>query len=159
MQSPLEKSKAMPSAAPCMKILSYACITDGGRSPWVVKTDSPQELETMSARWPSTIFASAASRSLSTQELAATVITLESGARPCAISTSSDSSLVSPPPHWSRAVHCDGSVISEYCPGANGLSPWFVEYWFASASMVDEAYQLTMAIVAPLPVRPAFVTP
>ncbi len=147
MQSPLEKSKAMPSAAPCMKILSYACITDGGRSPWVVKTDSPQELETMSARWPSTIFASAASRSLSKQELAATVMTLASGARPCAISTSSDSSLVSPPPHWSR------------CPGANGLSPWFVEYWFASASMVDEAYQLTMAIVAPLPVRPAFVTP
>ena len=56
-------------------------------------------------------------------------------------------------------MYCDGSFTSEYCPGLNGLSPWLTAYWLASASMVGEPYQFTIAIVAPLPVRPVLLTP
>ena len=92
MQSPEEKSKAMPSAAPSMKIWLYADCSAGSMSPLVEYWISPQLFDTTSARCLSTMFASAASRSVSKQEFAATVRTLASGARPCAMSTSSDSS-------------------------------------------------------------------
>src|SRR6266581_2826560 len=126
MQSPLEKSKAMPSVAPIWNTWSYAAMSAGSRLPAVEKIDSPHEFDTMSARWLSTISASAASRSLSKHELAATVTTLALGAKPCAISTSSASSELLPKPQAVSFVHCDGVLTSEYWPGANGLSPWLI---------------------------------
>ena len=91
----------------------------------------------------------------------ATKRTLASGAWPCTDSTSRVSSPYQPAASHLLAavsVKVDGRYCW-YCPARNGLSPTAVANWFASLSMVGEAYASTMATVWPLPVIPEALTP
>ena len=95
----------------------------------------------MLARPLFTMYASAWTRSESSQLPAATYRTLASGAMPCTDSTSRVSSPYQPcASHWLAPASVYGPAL--YClnwPGPNGWSPTTVANWLASFLMVGDA--------------------
>jgi hypothetical protein len=136
--SPEEKSKPIPSTAPCSSTGSHAAMSAGGSA----GSARPKEPLTTSARcWSTTAVAPSSTSCRNSPELlvswqsVATLTIFASGAAMCADSTSIGSSGSGCGSYCEHEAATPGRITSLNCPGANSASPLLLKNSFASASI------------------------